>query len=564
MSPTDHSAAPGAGEGTAPAPARPPGMAAPLRVPVFRRIWIASLLSNFGLLIQGVGAAWAMIQLHAPPAMVALVQTALMLPTVIVAMLAGALADMFDRRKVGIAALAFALVSAASLAAVTAAGLLSPPLILLFCFLIGSGQALFVPAWQASVAEQVPAETLPQAVALSAISYNIARSFGPAIGGVIVAAAGAVAAFTVNAVFYLPMILVLLGWRRLVAPARLPPEGVARAVVSGLRYIVHSPPLRVVLLRVVLFGFAGGSISALMPLVARELLGGDAQTYGLLLGAIGLGSVGGALLVNRMNDRLGAEGSTAACALLLGACLAIEALSHTLAVTLLALLVGGVFWTLSITLFNIGIQLAAPRWVSGRALAAYQTAIAGGIAAGSWVWGSLAGLLGVSAAVALSAAAMAATAGLRIWLRLPEAAARDTDEVLHGEVDVALKLTGRSGPVVLEIEYRVDPGEARAFYRAMQAVRQIRLRNGAYDWSLARDITDPWEWTERYHCPTWHDYLRLRDRNTREEMVVLDAAAAFDRHEGPRRVRRLLERPYGSVRWRDEARDEGLHDVLPV
>jgi MFS family permease len=541
-----------------------PSLAAPLATPVFRRIWLASLLSNFGLLIQGVGSAWAMVQLRAPADMVALVQTALMMPVMFVSMAAGALADMFDRRKVALAALSIALVSATGLSVSAYAGMLSPPLILTFCFLIGTGQALFGPAWQASVAEQVPADTLPQAVALNSISFNIARSFGPAIGGVIVATAGAAAAFTVNALFYLPILLVLFTWRRTIAPTRLPPERIGRAIVSGLRYVLHAPPVRVALTRTLLLGLAGGSISALMPLVADRLLHGGAQTYGLLLGALGIGSVAGALLVGRVNARLGAENSASVCAIALAGGLLVVAFSRSLPLSLAALLWSGVVWTLAITLFNINIQLAAPRWVAGRALAGFQAAIAGGVAIGSWFWGMLADQFSVSTALALSAFAMALTGTLRFILRLPDLSARDDAHVPLGDVDVALNLTGRSGPIVIEVSYRVDPDEARAFYRAMQDVQQMRHRNGAYDWSVARDIGDPRMWTEHFTCPTWHDYLRLRDRNTREEMTIIDAAVAFHRGSGLPAVARRLGRPYGSVRWRDESRDEGLHEAQPA
>jgi len=545
-----------------PAPRFP--LAEPLKVRVFGRIWTASLLSNFGLLIQGVGSAWAMVQLHAPADTVALVQTALMMPVMIVSMAAGALADMFDRRKVGLVALSIALISATCLSASAFLDILSPPLILMFCFLIGTGHALFGPAWQASVAEQVPAKILPQAVSLNSISFNIARSFGPAIGGIVVAVAGAAAAFTINALFYFPIMIALFAWKREIKPTRLPPERIGRAIVSGIRFILYSPPMRVVLARVLALGIAGGSISALMPLVADTLLHGGARTYGLLLGALGVGSVIGAMLVDKVNSRLGTEGSTSASACLLAVCIAIVAFSPWLPLTLAALVAGGVVWTLGITLFNISIQLSAPRWVSGRALAGFQAAIAGGIAIGSWFWGVIAEKLSVSAALALSAAAIALTAALRGWLRLPEVSARNDDKVWMGEVDVALNLSGRSGPVVVEIDYHVDPAEARAFYRTMQDLQQMRHRNGAYDWSIARNISDPWSWTERFHCPTWHDYLRLRDRNTNEEMEIIAAARAFHRREGLPPVRRMLERPYGSVRWREETRDESLHDIISV
>src|SRR5580658_10147255 len=223
------------------------GVAAPLRHTIFRRIWLASLLSNFGLLIQAVGAAWAMTQMTSSADKVALVQTALMLPVMLISMPAGAIADMYDRRIVSMASLAIALVGATALTVLAWLGLITPTTLLAFCFIVGSGMALFGPAWQSSVSEQVPTETLPSAVALNGISYNIARSFGPAIGGIIVAAAGAVAAFAANAILYVPLFTVLFLWRRDILPSRLPRERLNRAIVSGVRYIYNSPSIRIVL-----------------------------------------------------------------------------------------------------------------------------------------------------------------------------------------------------------------------------------------------------------------------------------------------------------------------------
>src|SRR6201997_81693 len=208
------------------------GITAPLRHTIFRRIWLASLLSNLGILIQGVGAAWAMTQMTSSADKVALVQTALMLPIMLISMPAGAIADMHDRRIVAMVSLAIALTGATTLTVLTWLGLLQPNLLLALCFVVGSGMALFGPAWQSSVSEQVPTDTLPSAVALNSISYNIARSFGPAIGGIIVAAAGAVAAFAANSLLYVPLLVVLFLWRRESEPSRLPRERLNRAIVS--------------------------------------------------------------------------------------------------------------------------------------------------------------------------------------------------------------------------------------------------------------------------------------------------------------------------------------------
>lgn len=541
------------------------GIIAPLRFPVFRRIWLASLLSNLGLLIMGVGAAWAMTRMTASANMVALVQTALMLPTALVALPAGAFADMFDRRIVGLVALSIGLIGALCLTALAWLGLITPVLLLVFCFTIGAGMALFGPAWQASVSEQVPAEALPSAIALNGISYNIARSFGPAIGGVIVAALGSIAAFAVNALFYLPLIVVLFLWRRLVEPSRLPPERMGRAVISGVRYILHSPSIRIVLTRTLITGIAGGSVSALMPIVTRDLLHGGAQTYGLMLGTFGMGAVIGALNVSALRARLNDEDAIRLCVVVMGAAVLIVAMSGSAFLTAAALLFAGAGWTASVTVFNVAVQLAAPRWVAGRALASYQAAIAGGIALGSWVWGSVASAIGVEGALLASGAVLIASSLTGFWIRMPVASGpnRPAPDPL-ADPEVRLSLTPRSGPIVVEIEYRVDPAKARLFYAVMQHVQLSRQRNGAYGWSFARDIADPELWTERFHCPTWHDYLRQRSRSTESERALHARATAFHVGPEPIRIRRMLERPLGSVRWKDETPDRSTTDHAPI
>jgi MFS family permease len=542
-----------------------PGILSPLRHAVFRRIWTASLLSNLGLLIMSVGAAWSMTQMTASADMVALVQTALMLPVALVSAPAGAVADMFDRRKVGLVALTIALTGAVSLSGLAWLGLVSPVLLLAFCFIIGSGMALFGPAWQASVAEQVPSDALPAAIALNGISYNIARSFGPAIGGVIVASLGAVAAFATNALFYLPLIVVLFLWRRIQEPTRLPPERLARAVTSGVRYILHSPSIRIVLWRTLFTGVAGGSVSALMPLVTRDLLHRGAENYGVMLGSFGMGAVIGALNVTNLRSRVGDENAIRLCVIVMGAGVAAVALSRSPILTGVALVAAGAGWTASVTLFNVGVQLAAPRWVAGRALAAFQAAIAGGIALGSWIWGSAANHIGVKDALLCSSAALLASSILGVWLRMPRVSGpnEQAPDPL-ADPEVRLSLTPRSGPIVVEIEYRVDARRARLFYAIMQQVQLSRQRNGAYGWSLARDIADPELWTERFHCPTWLDYLRQRNRSTDSERALHVRALEFHTGPEPVRIRRMLERPIGSVRWKDETPDRSITDHAPV
>ncbi|MDB5516631.1 MAG: transporter [Tardiphaga sp.] len=540
------------------------GVAAPLRHSTFRRIWLASLLSNLGLMIQGVGAAWAMTQMTSSADKVALVQTALMLPIMLISMPAGAVADMYDRRIVALVSLSIALVGATALSVLTFLGMVTPEILLAFCFIVGSGMALFGPAWQASVSEQVPAETMPAAVALNGISYNIARSFGPAIGGIVVATAGAVVAFAANALLYIPLFVVMFLWKRSIEPSRLPREQLNRAIVSGVRYIRNSPSIRIVLARTLVTGIAGGSVSALMPLVARDLLHGGAQTYGIMLGAFGMGAVIGALNIGEARKRLSGEAAVRACALIMGVAIAVVAVSREPVLTAAALVVAGSVWMLAVALFNIGVQLSAPRWVAGRSLAAFQASIAGGIAIGSWGWGHLTDMVGVEMALLISGLTMFVSPLLGLWLRMPPVGTKIEDADVLADPEVRLMLTGRSGPLVVEIEYRVDQESARAFHNVMQEVQLSRQRNGAYGWSIARDIADPEIWLERYHCPTWLDYLRQRNRSTQSERALHQRAMDFHLGPDPVRVRRMLERPFGSVRWKEDTPDRAANEVLPV
>ncbi len=535
------------------------GAFAPLREPVFRRIWTFSLLSNFGQLFLGVGAAWEMTRLSTSPSMVALVQTAMMLPLMVVALPAGAIADMFDRRKIAMIGLAFSSLSGAGLATIAFMGLATPWLLLLFCVLIGIGVALYLPSWQASIPEQVSRRNLPAAIALGTVSYNVARSFGPALGGVIVLAAGAKAVFAMNSLFYLPLLLAYFFWKREHAPSRLPLERVDRAIMTGVRYATHSPAVRVALVRVFVFGVASATVIGLAPLVAKDLLGGDAATFGILLGAQGVGAVLGALFVSEVRARISTEaamrlfaGGTAASLVLIG-------LSSSLPLSCFGFFLVGICNILTIALLNVSVQLSSPRWVAARALSLFSSAITAGFGLGAWAWGAFAGHYGVADAFVASGVAVAATLLLGRLLPLPQDEQDEDggcDQVdIGSEPQVAMPLTLRSGPIVIEVEYEVDPARAREFYGVMMKIQRLRKRIGAFDWSIARDIADPAIWTERYHCPTWGDYLRMRDRYSQADFDLQAQADSYSRSGMSRRVTRRLERPFGSVRWKAESPD---------
>ncbi|MBU6267327.1 MAG: MFS transporter [Sphingomonadales bacterium] len=530
---------------------------APLGEPTFRRIWVSSLFSNFGQLILGVGAAWEMKRLtNGSPAMVALVQTALMLPMFLVALPAGAIADMFDRRKIALTGLGFAALSGAALTVLAKFGLVTPWLLLGLIVLIGAGVALYGPSWQSSISEQVSEAHLPAAVSLGSISYNIARSFGPAVGGVVVLTFGAKAAFGINAVGYLPLWFAFLAWQRRHVPSRLPPERLDRAIVSGARYAFHSPAIRTVVVRALAFGLASATYTALGPLVASDLLHGDAATYGIILGATGIGAVTGALYLARLRAKVEVETLVRIFIIITGAALVLVGVSRSLWLTVIAFFLIGIANMQTASLFNIGVQLTAPRWVTARALSLYSSSITGGVAIGAWFWGQVAAHYGVTFALAASGGVAAATALLGVWMPLPREDDIHTESVNIGaEPRVALGLSMRSGPIVVEVEYDVDPDEARAFYEVARQLQKVRMRNGGFDWSIARDIANTATWTERYHCPTWGDYLRMRDRYTQSDLDIQQAADGFNRTPGERRVRRWLERPYGSVRYKADSPD---------
>jgi predicted MFS family arabinose efflux permease len=417
-----------------------------------------------------------------------------------------------------------------------------------FCFLISSGTAVFNPAWQASVNEQVPHDQLPAAVSLNAISFNSARILGPAVGGLIVAATSSAVAFIITVVGYIPMLTVLYGWPRVARMSALPPEGLGRAVISGIRYVIHSPHITVLLVRTFLMAFAVSSIPALMPLVARLQLGGDARTFGAVLMAFGVGAIVSSFIVPWVRRTFVHELAVRACLAIYGVGTAVVAVSHLRVVTGAALIACGAGWMIVSVLFNVGVQLSSPRWVSARVLASFQATITAGMGIGSWVWGVVVEGTTLQTALLVSAGAIFLSAALGLWLPMPHVEGSHRDMAAsQPEPDIHLPIAGRSGPVVLEIEYRVPAADARSFYYTMMDVQLSRQRNGAYGWSIARDVANPDVWIERLHYPTWHDYLRQRDRTTVPDRELETRAYAFHCGPKPVQVRRVLERPFGAT-----------------
>ena len=524
----------------------PDAPSSPLAVPAFRAMWLATLVANFGYMIQSVGASWMMTALDGSAQMIALVQTAMSLPIMLFSLWAGALADNRDRRKVMVAAQAAMLIVSATLALGAWLDLLGPWSLLAFTFLLGAAAAVNNPAWQASVGDIVPRALTARAVMLNGMSFNIARSFGPALGGAVVAAGGAAAAFLVNAVSYVGLIVVLARWRPEIAPRRLPPEPLGVAMAAGVRYVRMSPHILVVLRRVMMFSFAAAAAQAVLPLVARDLIGGGPITYGVLLGGFGVGAVAGALAAVHAR-RLSADRAVRLASLAVAVGLAGTGASRSLALTLSCLALAGAGWVVAWSTFNVGIQLASPRWVVARALALYQMTAFGGIAAGSWAFGALAERYGVTAALEIAAAVELAGVLLGLRRPLPDPGGANLDPHDFREPQTALPIRPHSGPIVVSIEHRVPPANVGAFLAAMAERRRIRLRDGARDWRLLRDLAEPAVWIERYQAPTWIDYLRHNERRTHADDVHLETIRALREPGYEPVVRRLIERQTGAA-----------------
>src|SRR5688572_19704196 len=526
------------------APQAEPTALSPMRYPVFRAVWLANTLSSFGALIQGVGAAWLMISIAQSADMVALVQASTALPVMLLSLVAGALADNRDRRMVMLGTQLFMLTVSVVLAVTAWAGLITPWLLLLFTFLVGCGSAFNAPAWQASVGDMVPRTELPGAVALNSMGFNIARSVGPAIGGAIVAAAGAATAFAVNAAGYVPLIAVLSRWRPVRAPETLPRESLGVAMAAGIRYVSMSPAIRSVLLRSAIFGAGASGLLALMPLVAKELLDGGPLVYGLMLGAFGIGAVAGAIGAARLRRNFSTEAIVRAACVAFAIAAAVAALSTHLPATMAGLLLAGAGWVLALATFNVAVQLSAPRWVVGRALSLYQMAAFGGMAGGSWLWGVVAARESIMFSLLACTAVLLACAAFGAWRPLAQSKDLDLDPLRDWrEPQTAVPVVPRTGPVVITIEYVIREEDEMRFLAAMSERRRIRRRDGALNWRLLRDLSDPELWIERYETPTWLDYLRLNSRMTRNDAVVPESLRALHRGPDAPRVRRMIERP---------------------
>ncbi|NKJ42741.1 MFS transporter [Novosphingobium sp. SG720] len=393
------------------------GALAPFGYPAFRAIWTANLVSNLGSTIQAAAAAWLMTELTRSHVLIALVQASSTLPILLLGLLAGGIADNFDRRRVMIWAQSAMLVVSAVLAVLGYRGMLGPLSLLVLTLMVGMGTAINQPAWQASVRLQVGKADLPQAIALNAMSANLARSAGPALGGMMISILSVSAAFAANALSYIGMLVVLARWRpEARAPQRQP---MLASIKVGVAFCAGSVPIRKVLLRGAMFGFGASAFQALMPAVAHDTLAGTELDYGLMLGSFGVGSIVNALWVTRARRRFGAEAIVSGATVVFLGALLLLAQATTLAAAIVAGFVAGSGWVAAMTSLNVAMQLRSPEAILGRCLSLYQAITFGSMALGAWAWGWIADQRGLAFALHAAAAWLALNLVLRLFVPMP-------------------------------------------------------------------------------------------------------------------------------------------------
>lgn len=501
-----------------PTPAGAPGAWSPLRQPTFRALWLAILAGNIGTWIHDVAAAWVMAENTGSPFMVAAVQAATTLPVVLLAVIAGTLADIVDRRKYLIVAQLWMTGVAGLTALLAHYGQLTPWVLVGLTFALGVGAAMAMPAQQATTPELVPRPMLGPAVALGSLGMNIARSIGPALGGLIVAHWSVAWAFAINALSFLAIAIVLWRWRRGAEARVLPPETFGGALRAGLRYALHAKVLQSVLAKAALFFVFASALTALLPIVVKQDLGAGAGTYGLLLGGIGIGAIVGAIALPRLRAKIAPDTLVLAASLAYGGGMAVLALVRDMPALYAVSLLAGFAWIAVLSSLQIAAQTAVPAWVRARALALYIVVFSGGMAFGSLFWGGIAQRQGTATALLAAAAGTVIAAVIGLRFRLGAAAKVDAMPSGHWPQPlVADGLDADRGPVLVTLEYRVDPAHRDAFLQRMQALGSSRRRDGALQWGVMEDTAEPFTYLEYFVVGSWLEHLRQHHRVTNDE-----------------------------------------------
>jgi MFS family permease len=512
---------------------------APLRSPDFRRLWGAQFTSNVGSWMQTVAAQWVMISLTSSTVLLSAIPAASSIPVLLLAIPAGALGDLVDRRRLILASQAAMLLAAVALAALDAGGSLTPWLLLALLFLIGAGNAASAPTWQTLQPELVPAADRPQAIALGSVNQNLARAVGPAIGGVLLAATSAAAVFLVNAVSFVAVLVAVFITAVPVRKLTLPREDAVAAVRAGGRFVANAPILLALIARAFMFIFLAGALWALLPLVARDRLGLGVAGYGLLLACVGVGALAAATFGPALKQRLSLRAIYAlSCLIVAGASVAL-ALTHSVVVAVLALIAAGACWILAIGLLGASYQGHLPAWIKARGISYYLVAFQGASGIGSLCLGSIAQATSVSTAFLVVAVGLGLSAVLTWRLALPSAT--PADGVLSEPLPLPeVSLPVKDGPVLVTVEYALAPGNADAFLALAPELRRMRRRTGAIHWHLHRDLQDTDLFVETFVAGSWAEHERQHAHLEPAGRAVLDKIDAMLRSGRPRTARHAL------------------------
>ena len=513
----------------------------PLRTAVFRNLWLATFAANISMWMNDVTAAWVMTSLTTSPVMVALVQTASTLPVFLLGLPSGALADIIDRRRYFAVTQLWVALNALALATLSLTGTLTAPLLLLLTFGNGIGLAMRWPVFSAIVPEVVPREHLGAAMALNGISMNLSRVVGPVAAGAIISAVGSGAVFVLNVVLAAAAFVTILRWRSTPRTSTLPGERFVGAMRVGWQHVMQSPRMKAVLVRIFFFFLHSSALLALLPLIARELHGAGPGTYTLMLACVGGGAVVAALYFPRWRRRFNRDHFVVGGTLAHAAMSVVVVFAPNLWIALPAIAVLGMAWISTANSLTLAAQVALPNWVRARGMAIYQMALMAGAAAGSLLWGQVAGLSSVRIAVAA-----AAVVGPLLWLatrRLSVEGGADPDfsPVRPSSMPkTAIDVAPDEGPVMVTVEYQIDPAQAEAFTAVMQKTRRARLRQGALSWGLFRDTEAPGRYIEYFVDESWVEHLRRLERFTAADAGLREQRLALHRGPAPPKVQRFV------------------------
>jgi MFS family permease len=519
----------------------------PLKITIFRDLWLASIVSNLGGWMQDTAGTWLMTVLTTSPLLVALMQTAASLPVVVLGLPAGATADIFDRRRLLIFWQTWMLAAVALLSVLTYFDIISPWILLWLTFLLNIGAAMNSPAWQAIVPEVIPREQLPDAVSLNSAGFNLARALGPALGGILVAffvraTTGSATVFLLNSLSFVGVIGVLYQWKRTpLFKSALPAERIQGSVRAGIRYIRYAPMLQAAFVRTILFTLFVSSVWALLAIVARNDLHQGAMGYGILNGSMGLGAVIGATLLPRVRRMLSADQIIATATCVFVATILVLALVKIPWIIIPMLLAGGFAWTSAMSTLNLAVQVSVPAWVQARALGAYQMIFAGGMSLGSVIWGYIAEHVSTSKSLVCAAVGLAATLPLSLRFHVLRGVQPDFSPEMYA---LPLPKLGSErdddGPVRVSVDYQIDPRDYAEFTQAIHALRDVRLRDGAIRWGVYQDATDPGHMNETFITESWLEYLRQRERFTASDLAIRERVFSFHRGKEPPRISHMF------------------------